>query len=370
MPGAFLMPGEDRNASAADRCRRKSICLMEDFPALLRRLIQGGTMTAGESASALGAIFDEQLTTGQAAALLIALASRGETTEEVIGAATAMRQRALRVDHQLPLVLDIVGTGGDGTRSINISTAAALVVAGAGVAVAKHGNRAASSACGSADVLEALGVPLDRDPVETAELLTSDRIAFLFAPRYHPAMKAVAGLRRELGVRTIFNLLGPLCNPAGAQRQLVGVFGEAQVELVAEAMQGLGIEAGAVVHSASGMDEVSGEGPTWVAQFGPDSRSRWVLDPEKHGVRASLDELRGGDARTNAQLILAILRGERSPRADVVVLNAALALLLAGAAGDVDEGMALARSSIGTGAALEALDALRRGPSRLGTAHV
>jgi len=343
---------------------------MEDFPALLRRLIQGGTMTPGESASALGAIFDQQLSSGQAAALLIALATRGETTEEVIGGATAMRQRALRVDHQLPLVLDIVGTGGDGTRSINISTAAALVVAGAGVAVAKHGNRAASSACGSADVLEALGVPLDRDPVETAELLTSDRIAFLFAPRYHPAMKAVAALRRELGVRTIFNLLGPLCNPAGSQRQLVGVFGEAQLELVAEAMQGLGIEAGAVVHSASGMDEVSGEGPTWVAQFGPDGGSRWVLDPEKHGVRASVDDLRGGDAGTNAELILAILRGEPSPRADVVALNAALALLLAGAAADVDEGMALARTSIRSGAALGALDALRRGPSRLGTADV
>lgn len=343
---------------------------MEDFPALLRRLIQGGTMTAVESASALGAIFDQQLSTGQAAALLIALATRGETTEEVVGAATAMRQRALRVDHQLPLVLDIVGTGGDGSRSINISTAAALVVAGAGIAVAKHGNRAASSACGSADVLEALGVPLDRDPVETAELLTSDRIAFLFAPLYHPAMKAVAALRRELGVRTIFNLLGPLCNPAGAQRQLVGVFGEAQLELVAEAMQGLGVETGAVVHSASGMDEVSGEGPTWVVQFGPEGGSRWVLDPEKHGVRASLDDLRGGDAGTNAELILAILRGEPSPGADVVALNAALALLLAGAAADVDEGMALARTSIRSGAALEALDALRRGPSRLGTADV
>lgn len=371
MPGAFLMPkGEFRSATPADRCHRKFLCLMDDFPPLLRRLIQGGTMTAEESASALGAIFDEQLTTGQAAALLIALATRGETTEEVIGAATAMRHRALRVDHRLPLVIDIVGTGGDGSRSINISTAAALVVAGAGVAVAKHGNRAASSACGSADVLEALGVPLDRGPEETAELLTSDRIAFLFAPRYHPAMKAVAGLRRELGVRTIFNLLGPLCNPAGAKRQLVGVFGEAQVELVAEAMQGLGIEAGAVVHSASGMDEVSGEGPTSVAQFWPEGSSRWVLDPQDHGVRASLDDLRGGDARTNAELILAILQGERSPRADVVALNAGLALVLADAAADVDEGMALARTSIRSGAALGALDALRRGPRRLGTAHV
>ena len=343
---------------------------MEDFPQLLRRLLQGGTMSAAESAATVGAIIDETITSAQAAGLLIALAARGETIEEVIGAATAMRQRAVRVDHQLPLVIDIVGTGGDGTQSINISTAAALVVAGAGIPVAKHGNRAASSACGSADVLEALGVPLDRNPAAAAELLSVHRIAFLFAPQYHPAMKAAGGLRRELGVRTIFNLLGPLCNPAGAHRQLVGVFGEAQVDLVAEAMQGLGAEEGAVVHSASGMDEVAGDGPTWVAQFSREGSRRWVLHPEDHGVRASLDDLRGGDARTNAELILAILRGERSPRADVVALNASLALVVAGAAGDVDEGLALARASISSGAAMAALEALRSSPGGETSANV
>jgi anthranilate phosphoribosyltransferase len=343
---------------------------MEDFPQLLRRLLQGGTMSAAESAATVGAIIDETITSAQAAGLLIALAARGETIEEVIGAATAMRQRAVRVDHQLPLVIDIVGTGGDGTQSINISTAAALVVAGAGIPVAKHGNRAASSACGSADVLEALGVPLDRNPAAAAELLSVHRIAFLFAPQYHPAMKAAGGLRRELGVRTIFNLLGPLCNPAGAHRQLVGVFGEAQVDLVAEAMQGLGAEEGAVVHSASGMDEVAGDGPTWVAQFSREGSRRWVLHPEDHGVRASLDDLRGGDARTNAELILAILRGERSPRADVVALNASLALVVAGAAGDVDEGLALARASISSGAAMAALEALRSSPGGEASANV
>jgi anthranilate phosphoribosyltransferase len=343
---------------------------MEYFPQLLRRLLQGGTMSAAESAATVGAIIDETITSAQAAGLLIALAARGETIEEVIGAATAMRQRAVRVDHQLPLVIDIVGTGGDGTQSINISTAAALVVAGAGIPVAKHGNRAASSACGSADVLEALGVPLDRNPAAAAELLSVHRIAFLFAPQYHPAMKAAGGLRRELGVRTIFNLLGPLCNPAGAHRQLVGVFGEAQVDLVAEAMQGLGAEEGAVVHSASGMDEVAGDGPTWVAQFSREGSRRWVLHPEDHGVRASLDDLRGGDARTNAELILAILRGERSPRADVVALNASLALVVAGAAGDVDEGLALARASISSGAAMAALEALRSSPGGEASANV
>ena len=335
---------------------------MEDFADLLRRLLQGGTMSAEESAAVIGAIIDGSMTSAQAAALLVALASRGETIEEVIGAATAMRQRAVHVDHQLPLVIDIVGTGGDGMRTINISTAAALVVAGAGVPVAKHGNRAASGSCGSADVLEALGVPIDRGPAAAAQLLLEERIAFLFAPRYHPAMKAVGGLRRDLGVRTIFNLLGPLCNPAGAQRQLVGVFGETQVDLVAEALQGLGTEEGAVVHSASGMDEVAGEGPTTVAQFGQAGSRRWVLHPEDYGIRASLDDLRGGDAPTNAAVILAILRGEQSPRADVVALNASLALMVAGAVGDVDEGLAMARFSIASGAALAALTALRSSP--------
>ncbi len=332
---------------------------MEDFPQVLRRLLQGGTLSAEESAATVGAIFDETITNAQAAGLLIALAARGETIDEVVGAATAMRQRAVQLKHQLPLVIDIVGTGGDGTRSINISTAAALVVAGAGVPVAKHGNRAASSACGSADVLEALGVPLDRSPEGSAVLLATQRIAFLFAPRYHPAMKAAAGVRRELGVRTIFNLIGPLCNPAGAHRQLVGVFGEPQVDLVAEALQALGAEEGAVVHSASGMDEVAGEGPTYVTQFSRAGSRRWVLKPEDHGISASLDDLRGGDAPTNAELILAVLDGEDSPRADVVALNASLALVVAGRAEDVSEGLVLARASIASGAAMAALEALR-----------
>ncbi|MGC2192794.1 MAG: anthranilate phosphoribosyltransferase [Candidatus Dormiibacterota bacterium] len=335
---------------------------MEDFPQLLRRLLQGETMSAAESAATVGAIIDQTITTAQAAGLLIALAARGETIEEVVGAATAMRQRAVRLEHRLPLVVDIVGTGGDGTRSLNISTAAALVVAGAGIPVAKHGNRAASSACGSADVLEALGVPLDRQPAAASELLSAHRITFLFAPLYHPAMKAAAGLRQQLGVRTIFNLLGPLCNPAGANRQLVGVFGESQVDLVAEALQGLGAGEGAVVHSASGMDEVAGDGPTTVAQFTKEGTRRWTLHPDNYGVKASLDDLRGGDAQTNAELILAILGGESSPRADVVALNASLALVVAGAAGDLEEGLVLARASVGSGAAMAALEALRSYP--------
>ncbi|HXF33635.1 MAG TPA: anthranilate phosphoribosyltransferase [Candidatus Acidoferrales bacterium] len=332
---------------------------MTEFPALLRRVIAGNDLTAEETAMAIGAFMDESISSVQAGALLVALAAKGEKIDEVVGAARAMRQRALRVEHDLPLVIDIVGTGGDGARTINISTAAALVVAGAGIPVAKHGNRAASSACGSADVLEALGVRIDRSPEEAASILRRHRIAFLYAQRYHPAMKAVGPVRSQLGVRTIFNILGPLTNPAHAHRAVVGVAQAHQVDLVAEALQGLGAAAGAVIHAESGIDEVAGEGPTYVAQFDGGKMRRWTLDPANYGVRATLDELRGGDAKTNAAALLAIMRGEQSPRADVVVLNAALALVVAGAVEDIPHGMDVARESIAQGAALVALDALR-----------
>jgi anthranilate phosphoribosyltransferase len=332
---------------------------MNDFPVLLRRVIAGGDLSADEAAAAIGAIMDETLSGIQAGALLAALASKGEKIEEVVGAARAMRDRALRVEHGLPLVIDVVGTGGDGARTINISTCAAFVVAGAGVSVAKHGNRAASSACGSADVLEALGVKLDRAPEEAAVILRRHRIAFLFAQRYHPAFKAVAPVRSALGVRTIFNVLGPLTNPAFAHRAVVGVALPQYVDLVAGALMGLGAEAGAVVHAESGIDEIAGEGPTRVAQFERGTMRRWTLDPAEYGVHATLDDLRGGDAKQNAQTLTAILRGEKSPRADVVVLNAALALVVSGKAEDVRDGMDVARRSISEGAAFAALEALR-----------
>ncbi|MBV9440966.1 MAG: anthranilate phosphoribosyltransferase [Candidatus Eremiobacteraeota bacterium] len=329
------------------------------YPALLRRVLGGGHLDADESAALVGAIMDETLSHVQAAALLAALAAKGETVDEVVGAARAMRERSVRVEHGLPLVLDIVGTGGDAHRTINISTAAAFIVAGCGVAVAKHGNRAASSACGSADVLEALGVPIDRAPEQSARALREHGMAFLFAQRHHPAMRAVAPIRRELGVRTIFNVLGPLTNPAGAQRQVVGVARPEHVDLVAEALVRLGGEAGAVIHGDDGLDEISGFAPTRIAQFDRAGVRRWTLDPARHGVRASLDEIRGGDALENAQALLAILEGERSPRADLVALNAALALVIAGDAVDLDDGMVRARTAVETGRARRALQALR-----------
>jgi len=331
----------------------------DGYPALLRRVLGGGHMDAGEMAATIGAIMDETLSSVRAAALLAALAAKGETVEEVVGAARAMRERMVRVEHGLPLVIDIVGTGGDNANSINISTAAALVVAGCGVAVAKHGNRAASSACGAADVLEALGVAIDRGPDENADLLRAGGMAFLFAQRYHPAMRAVGPIRRELGVRTVFNILGPLSNPASSQRQVVGVARPEHVQLVGEALRALGSHAAAVVHGEDGLDEISGEAPTQVVQFDRNGVRRWTLDPARYGVRATRADITGGDARTNAQALLSILGGERSPRADLVTLNAALALVVAGEAVDIDDGMVRARTAIDTGRASEALEALR-----------
>ena len=334
--------------------------MTNEFPLLLRRVLGGEDLRADEMAATIGAIMDETLSPVRAAGLLAALAAKGETVDEVVGAARAMRERSVRVEHDLPLVLDIVGTGGDGAGTINISTAAAFVVAGCGVPVAKHGNRAASSACGSADVLEALGVRIDRGPEASARALREDGIAFLFAQRYHPAMRAVGPVRRELGVRTIFNVLGPLTNPAGAQRQMVGVARPEHVELVAAALQALGSQAAAVVHAGDGLDEISGAAPSAVVQFDRERTCRWTLDPAKYGVRATLDELRGGDAAANARALEAILAGEPGPRSDVVALNAALALVVAGEAVDLEDGLERARTSIRTGRALAALDALRR----------
>jgi anthranilate phosphoribosyltransferase len=332
---------------------------MNDYPALLRSVLRGEDLSAADAARMIGGIMDETISPVRTAALFAALAAKGESADEIVGAARAMRERCVRVEHGLPLVLDIVGTGGDGAGTINISTMAALVVAGCGIPVAKHGNRAASSACGSADVLEALGVEIERDPETSARLLREAHIAFLYARRHHPATRAVGPVRSELGVRTIFNVLGPLTNPAGANRQVVGVAEERHLSLLAEALRDLGGDAAAVIHSASGLDEIAGEGPTHVMQFDASGMRRWTLDPSDYGVHAPLDAIRGGDATVNAAALLAILGGERSPRADLVVLNAALALVVADAAADIIDGMERARAAIASGSARAALDALR-----------
>ncbi len=333
---------------------------MNEFRALLRALIAGRDLADEQMAFAIGAIMDGEWSSIQAGAFLAALATKGETPAEVVGAAEAMRARALHVEHELPVVADTCGTGGDGAGTINISTAVGFVLAGCGVSVAKHGNRAASSRCGSADVLEACGIRIDAPP-ELARLgLERDRFAFLFAQLYHPAMREVAPVRRELGVRTIFNLLGPLANPARATHQVIGVAAEAHLELLGAALAQLGAKAGAIVHATNGIDEIAGDVPTLVYQFSPAGARRWLLDPSDFSISASPESIAGGDPPANAAALRAILEGERSPRADVVALNAALGLVVTECASSLAEGLALARKCLAGGAALAVFESVRR----------
>jgi anthranilate phosphoribosyltransferase len=331
-----------------------------EYAPLLRRLIAGEGLSQDDAASMIGEIMDGSFSAAQSAGLLAALAAKGESLDEVAGAARAMRDRSLHVEHDLPLVVDVVGTGGDGANTINISTIAALTVAAAGVPVAKHGNRAASSACGSADVLEAAGMVIDAEPARSAAMLRDTGFTFMFAPRYHPAMKNVAPVRRELGVRTIFNVLGPLTNPARATHQIVGVAREEQLELVGDVLRTLGVRRGAVVHASSGIDEVGGEGPTTVYEFGEGESRRWTLDPQEYGVRAPLESLRGGSVQACRDALERVLSGERTPRADVVALNAGLALWVCGKTSSIAGGIDLARALLRGGAAAALFDRVKR----------
>ncbi len=333
---------------------------MSDIATHLKALFARHDLGVGEMAEAIGAIMDGEWTAAQSGAFLAALATKGETSDELAGAATAMRARSLHVEHALDVVVDVCGTGGDGLGTINVSTCAGIVLAACGVAVAKHGNRAASSRSGSADVLEALGVRIDESPDEARMRLGTDRFAFLFAQHYHPAMKAVAPVRRELRVRTLFNLLGPLTNPARATHQVIGVASEAHVDLVGRALRDLGARGGAVVHAASGIDEIAGDVPTHVFHFGPAGTRRYLLDPADYGISAPLDAIAGGDPAENATALREILEGERSPRADVIALNVALALVVAERAVSIAEGLSTAREHLRNGSARAVLEALRR----------
>jgi anthranilate phosphoribosyltransferase len=320
-----------------------------EYAPLLRKLIARQNLSTEDAAMMIGDIMDGSYTPVQAAALLAALASKGEAIDEVLGAARAMRVRSLHVEHNLPMVVDVVGTGGDNANTINISTMTALTVAAAGVPVAKHGNRAASSACGSADLLEAQGMAIDVDPDRAAQMLRAGGFTFMFAPRYHPAMKIVAPVRRELGVRTIFNVLGPLTNPARATHQVVGVARDEHIELMGEVLRGLGVRAGAVVHASSGIDEVGGEGPTTVYAFDEDESRRWTLNPEDYGVRAPLEDIRGESVEACQDAFARILSGEESTRADVVALNAAVVFQTCSRTADIKDGIELARTLLREG---------------------
>jgi anthranilate phosphoribosyltransferase len=322
------------------------------YAPLLRRLIAGEHLTQTESAELIGAIMDGAFTVIQGAGLLVALASKGEHIDEIVGAARAMRERSLRVEHGLSCVVDVVGTGGDGANTINVSTMAALVAAAAGLAVAKHGNRAASSACGSADVLEATGLAIELAPDQAAAMLRESNFTFMFAPRYHPAMKNVAPIRRELGVRTIFNVLGPLTNPAYASVQVVGVSRAELIVPMGEVLRGLGVLRGAIVHGANGIDEVAGDTTTTIYSFDADGGRTWTLDPKRYGIDVPLAEIVGGSIEACRDAFLAILGGEHSPRADVVALNAAVVMQTANLEPNLESALARAREILASGEAL------------------
>jgi anthranilate phosphoribosyltransferase len=320
---------------------------------LLRRAIAGDDLSEPEAAGLVGAAMDGSFTQVQVAGILVAIAVKGEAVAEIVGAARAMRERSLHVEHGLDTVLDIVGTGGDGANTINISTMAALCVAAAGIPVAKHGNRAASSVCGSADVLEAAGLNLEVSPDVAAAMLRGAGFTFMFAPRYHPAMKNVAPVRRELGVRTIFNILGPLANPARATHQVVGVSREALLEPVGDVLRALGVRRGAVVHASNGLDEVAGDAPTHVYSFDENGTRRWLLDPAAFGIATPLAEIVADSVDGCKEAFFSILGGERSRRTDVVALNAAVALYAAGFETRLEDALDRARTVLASGAALD-----------------
>jgi anthranilate phosphoribosyltransferase len=330
----------------------------------IHQLLEGESLPVDQAEAVMDQIMSGGATPAQIAGFLVALRVKGETVDEIAGCARAMRRSAVRVRPARTDLVDTCGTGGDRAGTFNISTTAAFVVAGAGLGVAKHGNRSVSSRSGSADVLEALGMNLSLTPEQVADAIDRVGIGFLFAPQLHPAMRHAVGPRRELGVRTVFNLLGPLTNPAGANAQLLGVYDPALTEPLARVLQHLGGRAAFVVHGAGPLDELTTTGPNRVSFFGVAPANGAVLtetlDPRELGfARAEMDDLRGGDPQENARITRAILSGEdRGPRRDVVVLNAAAALLVGGVATDLLDGIARSEESIDGGAALRTLAAL------------
>lgn len=330
----------------------------EDMKAILRRIAEGERLSTERAQHAFGLMMAGEATPAQMGAFLMGLRVRGETVDEITGGALALRSRAVKV--QAPAnAIDTCGTGGDARGTFNVSTAAALVVAGAGVPVAKHGNRALSSRSGSADVLMALGVNLDAEVALIEESLRIANIGFMMAPRHHGATRHVAPARVELAVRTIFNLLGPLSNPAGAKRQLIGVFSPQWLQPMAEVERNLGATRVWVVHGSDGMDELTTTGPSDVVELRNGQISHFSVTPESVGLaRASLDDLKGADGEENARHMRALLDGTPGPLRDIVLLNAGAALVIADKAPDLQAGIGLAARSIDTGRARASLEAL------------
>ncbi|MFK8251174.1 anthranilate phosphoribosyltransferase [Ancylobacter terrae] len=331
---------------------------MDNLKALIGKVASGVGLSREEAAHAFDVMMSGEATPSQIGGLLMGLRVRGETVEEIAGAVSTMRAKMLPVVAPEGAV-DVVGTGGDASGSYNISTCASFIVAGAGVPVAKHGNRALSSKSGAADVLMALGVKIDLTPEEIARCIAEAGIGFMFAPAHHPAMKHVGPSRVELGTRTIFNLIGPLSNPAGVKRQMVGVFARGWVEPLAEVLKTLGSTHAWVVHGSDGLDEITTTGPTTVAELKDGAIRTFEIAPEEYGLaRATPEALKGGDGTANARALRAVLAGSPSAYADVALLNAAAALVVAGKAPDIAGGLALARTSLSSGHAEAALERL------------
>ena len=331
---------------------------LQTLRTLIQKVSTGATLSPDEIRAALEIMTDGHATHAQMGAFLMGLRVRGETSDEIMGAAQMMRARMVRVEAP-PGAVDIVGTGGDSHGTYNVSTCAALVAAGAGVKVAKHGNRSVSSISGASDVLAALGVKLDIGPEQVAHAIREAGVGFMWAPMHHPAMKHWAPIRAELGIRTLFNLLGPISNPAGVERQVVGVFSWQWVEPIAQVLKGLGAEHVWVVHGQDGLDELTTTGPTDVAEIKDGRIEVFEVTPAAAGLpTASLSDLKGGDANVNAQAIRDVLAGEPGPFRDIVLLNAAAAMIVAGKAASLPQGVELAARAIDDGGAARALERL------------
>ena len=333
---------------------------LQEAKKALWRLAAGEALSREETEELFGLLMDGQVSDPIKAALLVALRMKGETVAEIAGAASAMRRRSVHIPHNLEGIVDTCGTGGDGRGTFNISTAAALVAAAAGVCVAKHGNRSVSSRSGSADVLAALGVKIEIPPETSARALETVGITFLFAPILHPAMREVMPVRRELGMRTIFNVLGPLTNPAGARRQVMGVYADSLVEPIGHVLRDLGAEHALVVHGADGLDEITTTGPTHIAEVREGAVQAYTLEPERFGLaRARVEDLAGGGPEENAALMHRVLAGEPGPLADVTALNAGAAIYVSGRAASLEEGVDQARSVLASGAGATKLGELK-----------
>lgn len=327
----------------------------------ITKLVDKVNLTESESEAVMEEIMTGQATPAQIASYLTALRMKGETVEEITGAAIVMRNKASRIRVNDPDAVDTCGTGGDRLHTFNISTTAAFIVAGAGVTVAKHGNRSVSSMCGSADVLRALGVNIDIPPARVEACINEIGIGFLFAPLYHPAMKHAVAPRQEIGIRTMFNILGPLTNPAGVARQVVGVYSAHLTDILARVLTNLGARHCLVVHGSDGLDEITITGETIVSEGKAGEVRTYSIRPSDFGMgTAAIEDLRGGSAEDNARIVVQILEGEKGPKRDVVLLNAAAGILVSGKATDFSHAIIEAEKSIVAGAALAKLETLKR----------